>query len=167
MIGFNKFFRGRFLLLKDKQLTYSEYIVWDFCYSVLADWDKRHEKTYATFDYTNAEIAHFLACHPTTISRTMASLIKKKFISIRPNGLHCVEAFEVIDGFLEDMRSSAKPYDVLAQDGKKRPKAFLVRYDLARSISKTVAEMHREPDLPKEDLFGNTIDNHWIDELFV
>ena len=61
--GWHRHFRGRFQLLQSKTLTKSEYILWDCCFSVLADWDSRHP-TYKSFDFTNIEIAYFIIRSP-------------------------------------------------------------------------------------------------------
>ncbi|OGC49737.1 hypothetical protein A2W32_05340 [candidate division WWE3 bacterium RBG_16_37_10] len=78
--GFHRHFKNRFELIKSGVLTNSEYILWDLCYSALVDWDNRH-LTYETFDFTNAEIATALSWDETTVSKNMASLIEKGFIS--------------------------------------------------------------------------------------
>lgn len=85
--GYNRNFRGRFLLLQQKYLSPSEFVVWDLCYSVLADWDKRnHANLYSSFDYTHAEIAFLLGNDPSTVSKIMKTLFQKDLLYFRSDG---------------------------------------------------------------------------------
>jgi len=138
LVGFNKFFRGRFLLLKNNTLTFPEYVLWDFCYSVLADWDVRHA-TYGSFDYTNAEIASFLGCHTSTVSRNMNALINKGFIISRYDGLLQLDTYDELSGWVEEQK-----------EAKKSP--FIIDYQGDGQIAIT----HTRQEKKKPDLFGNT-----------
>lgn len=70
--GYHKHFKGRFMLLKS--LSSEEFVLWDLSATILVDWDKNHKDTYGTFDYTKAEIGHFLNCDASSISRRSKKL---------------------------------------------------------------------------------------------
>jgi hypothetical protein len=73
--GWHKHFKGRFLLLKD--LTEGEYVLWDFSFSILADWhDDPRRDTYGTFFYSFADIANELKCDASVISRRSKKLFR-------------------------------------------------------------------------------------------
>lgn len=76
--GYHRTFRGRFLLLQRKDLKDEEFILWEFGYSVLADWDKTHD-TYGTFSHTWIEIGMLLGWSDSKVSRTSQELFKKGF----------------------------------------------------------------------------------------
>lgn len=80
--GYHKHFKGRFLLLQNKVLTQEEYLLWDFSFSVLADWDKEHRPdSYGTFNHTFKEIGRLLACSTSKVSRNSKKLFKTELWS--------------------------------------------------------------------------------------
>ena len=80
--GFHRHFRGRFLLLKDKTLTDSEYVLWDLCVSVLSGWDfNKYPEDYGVFDFSLTDIKYFVGWSESKISRNINSLIKKGFLT--------------------------------------------------------------------------------------
>lgn len=76
--GYHRAFRGRFLLLQRKDLRDEEFILWECSYSVLVDWDKKHN-TYGTFSHTWVEIGMLLGWSDSKVSRASQELFKKGF----------------------------------------------------------------------------------------
>jgi hypothetical protein len=93
--GYDRHFKGRFLLLKDKILSDSEYIFWDLCYSVLADWDKDHGEKYGTFKYSLNEAGSLIGWDKTKVHRARKSLISKGFLEKLLNGRIRVSGYEI------------------------------------------------------------------------
>lgn len=73
--GYDRHFRGRFLLLHNKVLTDEEVILWDLSYSCLADWDKSHGETYGSFEYGWEEIGLLLSWSESKVSRNSKKLL--------------------------------------------------------------------------------------------
>lgn len=72
--GYDRHFRGRFLLLHNKALKDQELILWDLSYSCLADWDKSHGETYGSFEYDWVEIGLLLSWSGTKVGRNSKKL---------------------------------------------------------------------------------------------
>lgn len=111
-IGYHRHFRNRFDLIKSGILTNSEFILLDLCFSALVDWDKHHT-TYETFDFTNAEISTILRCDETTVSKNMASLVKKGFISNREGRFRKVTNWHNINSLLFQKTVKTVPIEIL------------------------------------------------------
>ncbi|GEM_PF-1938378 len=77
--GFDRHFRGRFLLLHRKLLSDQEYILWDLSYSCLADWDKSHGEVYGSFEYALWEIGWLIGWSPSKVSRNAGKLYSLGF----------------------------------------------------------------------------------------
>jgi DNA-binding MarR family transcriptional regulator len=79
--GYHSHFKGRFLLLQNHTLTLHEYILWDFSYSVLADWDTSpsHKDIYGTFPHKFSDIAKMLSVDPSFVSRHSKKLFDLNF----------------------------------------------------------------------------------------
>lgn len=92
--GYHKHFRGRFTLLQDNLLTTPEYVLWDYCFSVFADWTP-NRITYGAFDLKLKDIALFIQKDETTVSKLMSSLVEKGFIKEK-GGLRYVSDFGFI-----------------------------------------------------------------------
>lgn len=95
--GFHRTFRGKFLLVQRKVLSNSEYILWDLSFSVLADWDKNHPTKYGTFEYTQDEIAYFLGCDNTSVSKNSRNLYKLGLWKKRGDGRIIVCGFDIVE----------------------------------------------------------------------
>lgn len=100
--GYQRGFRGRFLLLKNRILTDEEFILWDLSFSVLADWDKKnHSDNYGTFSYTQEEIGFFLGWDKTKVCRRSNKLFKKNFWVKRLDNRILVVGFDITEYLTE------------------------------------------------------------------
>lgn len=108
--GYDRHFKGRFLLLHRKLLSDSEYVLWDLGFSALADWDdKNHPGDYGSFSYPFKEIGYLLGWHESKVGRKAKKLfalgfwVKKErriFVSgfeIRNRLAQIVEKEKVVD----------------------------------------------------------------------
>jgi hypothetical protein len=74
--GYQKAPRDRFVLLTQRVLNHTEFLVYEFCIAI-TDWDLNHE-TYGSFEATNLQIALILGWKDdSTVSRIRKSLINK------------------------------------------------------------------------------------------
>lgn len=93
--GYDRHFKGRFLLLQKGFLTQGEYVLWDLGWSVLADWDKGHPEIYGTFGHTWEEIGLMLGCSASKVSRDSNTLFGKGLWGKTPGGRVKVCGFEI------------------------------------------------------------------------
>ncbi len=101
--GFHKHFKGRFLFLQNKILTQEEYVLWDFSFSVLADWDKKNRPdNYGIFSHTFEEIGLLLACSASKISRNSKRLFESGLWSYTKDNRIRVNGFEIRDELIKD-----------------------------------------------------------------
>ena len=100
--GYQRGFKGRFLLLKNRILTDEEFILLDLSFSVLADWDKKnHSDNYGTFSYTQEEIGFFLGWDKTKVCRWSNKLFKKNFWVKRLDNRIMVVGFDITEHLTE------------------------------------------------------------------
>lgn len=100
--GYHRTFRGRFLLLKNRALTDKEFILWDFSFSVLADWDeKNHPDTYGSFGHNQEEIGLLLGWHKTKVCRLSQGLFQKGFWTKRPDKRIAVVGYNITKNLTE------------------------------------------------------------------
>jgi len=103
--GYDTHFRGRFLLLRSKLLTDSEFILWDLSFSALAEWDKKNHdpENYGSFDFQQTEIGYLLGWHKSKVCNKAKRLFalglwKRKNCRVFVNG------FEIRDNFAQISR---------------------------------------------------------------
>ena len=95
--GYHRTYRGKFLFLIKSVLNEEEYILWDFSFSVLADWDKKnHPDEYGTFIYRMSDIDTMLRWGSSKTCRLSKKLFeiglwKKESERIRVCGYEIVE----------------------------------------------------------------------------
>ena len=103
--GYDRHFRGRFLLLHRKLLSDSEFILWDLGFSALADWDdKNHDpKEYGSFSLTQTDIGYLLGWSKTKVSNKAKKLVSLG-LWVKKNGRFFVNGFDIRDGFAQIAR---------------------------------------------------------------
>lgn len=104
--GYDTHFRGRFLLLRNKLLTDSEFILWDLSFSALAEWDKKNHdpKDYGSFDFQQTEIGYLLGWHKSKVSHKAKKLFALGLWTER-DGRVFVKGFDIRDNFAGISRS--------------------------------------------------------------
>ena len=98
--GYHRHFRGRFLLIKNGVLTDSEFVLWDYSFSNLADWDKEHE-AYGCFEFSLTEIAESLNWSKSKVSRIANKLRGLGFWQTLENGTTQVAGYEIHSNYGE------------------------------------------------------------------
>ena len=152
--GYHKHFKGRFNLIREKLLTPTEFILWDFAYSVLADFDTSHIGYVGTFDYSQAEIAEMLGLDNSTICKALKSLINKGFIKELANGLYYVSYYvEAIERMKAKGSSDVITINHLRENSEDLLYRFRNRYPKQKIID-GIQQANTQFD---EDLFGNSI----------
>lgn len=99
--GYTRTFKGKYLLLQNKTLSDEEFILWDFSFSVLADWDKNHLDKYGEFFFTQDQIAEALGWHKTKVNRLSQSLSNKGLWQKQGDRKIRVVGFEIQESFSE------------------------------------------------------------------
>lgn len=95
--GYHRTFRGKFLLLISKSLSQQEYILWDFSFSILADWDyEKHPEIFGTFDYSLATIEKMLGWGKSKASRLSKKLFKLGLWEMTESGRIHVMGLEIL-----------------------------------------------------------------------
>lgn len=98
--GYDRHFRGRFLLLHNQVLTDQESILWDLSYSCLADWDKNHGETYGSFEYDWGEIGSLLSWSGSKVGRNSKKLFLLGFWRRQHKRIY-VAGFDLRDHFAQ------------------------------------------------------------------
>lgn len=139
--GYYKGFRGSYILLRDKILTTQEYQLWALSFDVLADWDIKPERadTFGSFPHTNPEIAYYLACDPSSISRNSQKLFKLGLWKKRDDGRTEVCGFDLIKKLtrmthkhvvnIQDYIANPHIYDALMNQGLEKTHGLSVKDD--------------------------------------
>ncbi len=65
------------MLLREKELSNSQFVLYIFLFTTLVDWDLKHKHTYATCGFSNREIAYGLGWESSTVSKNINSLKEK------------------------------------------------------------------------------------------
>ena len=166
--GYEKIFRGRFLLLQNKVLRDEEYILWELSLSVLADWDKKHGEKYGTFSHTQKEIAILISWSETKVSRTSKALFKHNFWIKENSAKIRVNGFEI----KEYLTPITKKYGVVNLEDyllkKKTDFAYLTeeKSEITKEVSKENGDSRIQPlaemqdDLPKDSLISPSKDKY-------
>ncbi len=152
--GYEKIFRGRFLLLQNKVLSDEEYILWELSLSVLADWDKKHGEKYGTFSHTQKEIATLISWSETKVSRTSKALFKNNFWIKENSAKIRVNGFEI----KEYLTPITKKYGVVNLED------YLLKKDtdfafLTEEKSEMTVEISKENDNSRVQLYAEMQDD--------
>lgn len=99
--GFERTFRGKFVLLKENILTDNEFILWDLSFSVLADWDKNHIDTYGSFRLPQEQIGYYLNWSKSKVCRVSQELYKKNFWKEDTDGKVVITGFNIKEHLTE------------------------------------------------------------------
>jgi len=100
--GYDPHFRGRFLLLRRKLLSDSEFILWDLGFSALAEWDRKNHdpKDYGSFNYQKTEIGYLLGWHKSKVSRKAEKLFSLGLWVKKDNRVF-INGFDIRDNFAQ------------------------------------------------------------------
>lgn len=103
--GYDRHFKGRFLLLHRKLLSDSEFILWDLSFSVLAEWDKKNHapENYGSFDFQQSEIGTLLGWHKSKVSHKARKLFALG-LWVKRNDRVFVNGFDIRDNFAQISR---------------------------------------------------------------
>lgn len=175
--GYDPHFRGRFLLLRRKLLSDSEFILWDLGFSSLAEWDRKNHdpKDYGSFNYQKTEIGYLLGWHKSKVSRKAEKLITLGLWVERDNRIF-VNGFDIRDNFAQISKNKKvidlQEYVAILQPVVAEPQPPVA--DLQRQTSKgsrvvspqSVAIL--QPPRPKASLvsFKNEFNGHRSDEEY-
>lgn len=105
--GYDRHFKGRFLLLHRKVLSDSEFVLWDLSFSVLAEWDRKNHasENYGSFYFQQTEIGTLLGWHKSKVCRNSEKLFAVGLWAKR-NGRVFVNGFDIRDSFAEIARNN-------------------------------------------------------------
>lgn len=100
--GYDRHFKGRFLLLHRRLLSDSEFVLWDLGFSALADWDdKNHDpREYGSFNFTQTDIGYLLGWSKTKVSNKVEKLLSLGLWTKR-DGRFFVNGFGIRDEFAQ------------------------------------------------------------------
>ncbi|OGM60226.1 hypothetical protein A2892_04250 [Candidatus Woesebacteria bacterium RIFCSPLOWO2_01_FULL_39_10b] len=166
--GWHRHFKGRFLLLKDKVLDDREFLLWDLSFSSLADWDKQHEDTYGSFDYTWQQIGYFLGWEKSKVCRTAKKLFSLKLWKRSEDGRIYLTGYRILENLTEITRIN-KIVDIkqfiadIQDDNAKIPQEVAtLKSDFSKEIdppqAQTVAKMeHNTPKAPLGSYKDNSV----------
>jgi len=137
--GYDTHFRGRFLLLRSKLLTDSEFVLWDLSFSALAEWDKKNHdpKDYGSFNFQLTEIGYLLGWHKSKVSHKAKKLFTLGLWTKR-NGRVFVKGFDIRDNFA-GITKDKKTIDLQEQVAFLQPEVAKIQPSVAisqRHISK-------------------------------
>lgn len=136
--GYDRHFKGRFLLIRRKLLSDSEFILWDLSFSALAEWDKENHdpENYGSFDFQLTEIGYLLGWHKSKVSHKARKLFELGLWTKR-NGRVFVNGFDIRDNFAEIARSK-KVIDFQEQ-------VAILQPEIAKSQHSVVISQHETP----------------------